>query len=142
MTKLFYIIIAISSFTPLLVRAGVGDNYICLSSQYTQIKFDGEIERYSQIKFEFLWDSPKDNPDEQILWFPEHPRLIASETLYLVEKLPEYALNAEEMINFNQFNPSIVDDTGGLFMQGKLVLTFIGVNGIYSLVANCEKTFR
>ena len=139
MTKLFCIIFVISAFIPLLAKAAVGDKYMCISTQYVDMTFDGEIVRYRPVQFEFLWDSPKDSPEE-ILWFPENPELIASKTLFLIEPLPEYMPDEKETINFNHFQPSIVTDTGGLFRQGKLYLTHIGLGSITSLIANCQKS--
>jgi hypothetical protein len=141
MAKLFSFLIICMALVPFSAKAAVGDTYLCLSSQYVEIKEDGEINRYRPIKFEFQWGSPADS-SEQIIWFLNHPELIVSKTLFLVEEPPEYE-DVEDIFSFRQHSKSSISQTGGLFSYGKLYLTYsssVVSTSITSLIANCEKT--
>ena len=142
MANLFSFFILFVTILPFSAKAGVGDTYLCLSSQYLKIKEDGDINRYRPVNFKFLWDSPKDS-SEQIIWFPAHPELMVSETLFLIEELPKISVDPGKMFSFRQHNKSPVTQTGGLFSHDKLYLTYsssIVSTSITSLIANCEKT--
>jgi hypothetical protein len=133
---LFAVAILLSSSA----TAGIGDSYVCVSTQYTEIKKDGEIKRYRPVKFELLWDSPK-NSTEEIIWLPRHPELPMSETLYLVEKQPVPRAEGGEFFRFNlhPLDSSNIQNTGGLWMEGTVYLTFsYGLTGsITALIASC-----
>ena len=123
---------------------GIGDRYVCVSTQYTEIQKDGEIKRYRPVKFELLWDSPKDS-DEEIIWLPRHPELVMSETLYLVENQPVPRADGGESFRFN-LHPlanSNIQNTGGLWLEGTVYLTFsFGLTeSITALIASCTITY-
>ena len=126
---------------PFSAKAGVGDTYLCLSSHYVEIKEGEPVRSFRPVKFEFIWDSPKDS-DEQIVWFPRHPELIVSEKLYLVRDTALSTEDGEGMFNFfpHPSNKSPIESSSGVFSSGKLRLTHNWFLGITSLIANCEKT--
>ena len=141
MAKLFSFLIITMTLVPFCAKAAVGDTYLCLSSQYVEIKEDGEINQFRPIKFEFQWGSPADS-SEQIIWFLNHPELIVSETLFVVEEIPEYK-NVEQLFNFRKLGAPGIIQTSGLFNYGKLYLTYSSSyvsKSITSLIANCEIT--
>lgn len=126
----------------LSATAGIGDKYICISSQYMEIKKDGEVNRYRPVKFEILWDSPK-NSTEEILWIPSHPELIMSEVMYLIEKQPDPTEKTGEYFRFNlhPLQNSNIKNTSGLWTNGTMYLTFSAalVDSITAVIASCTK---
>tara|TARA_R110000782_G_scaffold41336_1_gene94881 strand:- start:67 stop:528 length:462 start_codon:yes stop_codon:yes gene_type:complete len=151
MAKLFSFLIIFMALVPFSAKAAVGDTYLCLSSHYVQIKEGEPVRSFRPVKFEFIWDSPKDS-DEQIVWFPKHPELIVSEGFYLVKDTELSAEDGEGMFNFFLYpgNESTGQISSGIFQSGKfssgisssgeLRLTHNYFLGITSLIANCEKT--
>ena len=126
---------------PFSARAAVGDTYLCLSSQYVDIKEGKKVHSFRPVKFEFLWDSPKDS-DEQIVWFPRHPELMVSETLYVKREAPRFDRDGVDMFSFylHPRTKTVLYSSSGLFSEGRLYLSTNSVLGITSLIANCEKT--
>ena len=141
MAKLFSFFVIFMALVPFSARAAVGDTYLCLSSQYVEIKEGEPVRSFRPVKFEFIWDSPKDS-DEQIVWFPRHPELMVSETLYVKREAPRFDRDGVDMFSFylHPLNETVLYSSSGLFSEGRLYLTNNSIFGITSLIANCEKT--
>jgi len=129
--------------------SALAGDYSCSSSQHTELKPDGSIQKFYPVKFKFSWILPK-NMDREVVWIHENEQLMMGGTLHEIEYLPadKYNLDAVSFKLYrpadeNQRNNNPEINAGGVFKKGLLYLNYTSsfefIKSTTVVIADCHK---